>query len=315
MRMALALVATSLSSGCMLLDGGGGPGGGTGGGSGSVNFVRGYVYVGPDDREVYIADETDSFAVTAKLTTGGGASYPSLSSDGKKIVYVKKSGSTTELLTVPTTGGASTRIFSSSATEKNLRTPIFSKDMTQVFFTYDVGVTSALGRVNVDGTGFVTLVGGTGNPLAYASPTLYPDGMSVLAMAGNSVTSYTQLAKVSLVDGAVTPITNNLGLEAMGIANRVVISPDGNKAAFDASISSAVTRVFVIDLGSKQVTTLTDHVGESANDAFPTWVGNTKVGFMSDSGQSDKIYALTASSVKTSGGLQIGSGTEPWFGP
>jgi|CXWL01.1.fsa_nt_gi TolB protein len=315
MRTFLGLGLVATLSGCLLLDGGGGPGGGTGGGTGSASFVRGFVYVGPDDRNIYVSDETDNFALSVKLTTEGGASFPSLSSDGKKVVYVRKNGSVSELVTVLTAGGTSNRVFTSTVTEKNLRTPIFSKDGAKVIFTYDVGVTSALGIVNIDGTGFVTLVGGGVNPLAYASPTLYPDGLSVLAMAGNSVSSYTQLAKVTLATGEPTPIANDFGLEAFSIANRVVISPDGTQAAFDSVVSSSVSRVFVINLGSKQVTTLTDHMGEVANDAFPTWVGNTKVGFTSDSGQSDKIYALTASLVKTSGGLQLASGTEPWFGP
>ncbi|MBX7116814.1 MAG: hypothetical protein K1X64_20985 [Myxococcaceae bacterium] len=315
MRSVLGLLAACTFSGCVLLDGGGGPGGGTGGGTGTLNFVRGYVYVGPDDRNVYVADETDNFALTAKLTTEGGAAQPSLSTDGKKIVYVKKTGTVSELLTVASSGGSATRIFSSTATQTNLRHPIFNKDASKVIFTYDTGASSALGMVNADGTGFVTLVGGGVNPLAYASATLYPDGLSVLAMTGNSVSSYTQLEKVSLDSGGVTPITNNLGLEAMNIANRVVISPDGTQAAFDGTIGSGVSRIFVLNLESKQVTTMTDHLGELANDAFPTWVGNSKVGFSSDSGQSDKVYALPANSMKTSGGLQLASGTEPWFGP
>jgi TolB protein len=314
MRLTGLLLLGVMSSGCELLaGGGGGTGGGTGGGGGTmVTFTKGYVYVRKDDRNVYLVNETD-LQTTSRLTTSGGTRHPSLSSDGKRVVFARQTGSDTEIAIVPTAGGNNTIVLSSSATVKNLRNPIFSRDMTQIFFAYDVGASSALGVVNLDGTGFKSLAGGS---FSYASPSLFADGATMLAAAGSSSSSLLQLERVDAASGMATNVASTLGLEAQVIVNRVVVSPDGTRAAFDGRVSSGSSRIFVMNLSSKAVTKLTDYPADpNANDTFPTWVGNDKVGFSSDVGGNDQVYVLPATAMNTSGGLTLPSAVEPWYGP
>jgi Tol biopolymer transport system component len=231
-------------------------------------------------------------------------------------VFVCGTGTSTQILTMPSSGGISAPsvVLTSTTTEKNFRTPVFSPDGTKIVFAYDSGTSSSLGVVNSDGSGFTKVIGG--GALSYASPSFYPDGLSVLAIAGNSTTNYDQLEKVTLATGAAVNVTNNLGLEATAVVNRAVVSPNGNKAVFDGRIASGASRVFVIDLASKAVTQVTDYPSDpSSNDTFPMWVGNDKVGFSSDVGGSDGVYALPATATKTSGGIQFSNGVEAWFGP
>jgi TolB protein len=318
MRAMGLLCVAVIASGCELAGGGGGVGGGGGSGGGGAmmtSFTKGYVYVRKDDGNIYIVDESDLQA-TARLTTTGSARNPSISKDGKRVVFSRQLGAETEIATVGSTGGANTSVLSSSATVKNLRNPVFSKDGTKIYFAYDLGTASALGVVNTDGTEFKSLVGSS--TFSYASPSLFADGLSLLAGAGNSGTNLTQLEKVDAASGMATNVTNTLGTSFEGtvIANRVVISPDGLRAAYDGRLMSGSSRIFVVNLTSKTVTQLTDYPGDpTANDTFPTWVGNDKIAFSSDTGGNDQIYVLPATGMKTSGGFTLGSALEPWYGP
>ena len=319
MRATGFLVVAIIASGCQLTGGGGGTGGGAGGAGGGgammTSFTKGYVYVRKDDRNVYIVDVSD-LQTTARLTTSGGTRHPSISRDGKRVVFSRQTGADTEIATVGTLGGANTSVLSSSATVKNLRNPIFSKDGTKIFFTYDLGVASAIGVVNVDGTGFKSLAGSS--TFSYASPSLFADGLTMLAGAGNNGTNLTQLERVDAATGMATNVTNTLGtsFEGTTISNRAVVSPDGSKAAYDGRLTSGSSRIFVINLTTKAVTQLTDYPGDpTANDSFPTWVSNDKIAFSSDTGGNDQVYVLPATATKTSGGLTLPSATEPWFGP
>lgn len=321
--LVLGLVAIGVS-GCQLTGGGGvggGGGGGAGGGGGSsITFSKGYVFIRKDDRNVYIVDESD-LMTPSRLTTSGGARHPSLSKDGKRVVFARTSGADTELVTVSTAGGSESTVLTSSATAKNLRNPVFASDGTKVFFTYDSGASSLLGVVNTDGTGFKSVAGGT---LSYASPSIggsasSPDAGvadSILVGAGSTGSSLLQVERVNAATGMATNVASALGVEAQAIVNRIVVSPDGTKAAFDGRLSSGSSRMFVMNLTTKAVTKLTDYPADpTANDTYPCWVGNDKVAFSSDTGGNDQVYVLPATSMNTSGGLTLPSAVEPWYGP
>ncbi len=297
-----------------LPDGGGGGGGGAGGGGGTNNFAKGFTFVRKDDRNLYVSDQSDYNTVSA-LTTGGGVHQPSLSQDGARVVFVLQSGTASEIDVVSATGGTPSTVVSTATqpTLSNLRTPVLSPDGSKVVFAYDMGAGSALAVVNVDGSGLQTLAGGS---LSYSSPSFYPDGLSVLAATGSSASNLSQMEKVTLASGQSTNVTSTLGLEAMSVANRVVISPDGTQAAFDGRLSSGASRIFVINLSSQTVHRLTDYPADpTANDTFPCWVGTGEVGFSSDTGGNDQVYQLAATSNLGSGGLVLPSAIEPWFGP
>lgn len=283
--------------------------GGGGGGGGTILFNKGWTFVREDDRNLYIADESDTSTVS-RLTTSGGVKHPSLSADGKRIAYVFTLAGESSLYVVPTAGGDPRKV----TTQPNLRTPVFSPDGSRLVFAYDEGSASVIGTVNADGSGFAKLAGSA--TLAYASPSFAADGKNLWVAAGNSVSSLMQLELINGTTGAPLDNISNLGAAVGGVANRVAASVDGHRLAFDGRLSGAAVRIFVVDLTTKQVTQLTDYPGDpTVTDGFPCWHGIAKVCFSSDSGGGDQVYSLDATRVKTSGGLQLTSAVEPWYGP
>jgi TolB protein len=289
---------------CDLLFGGGG-----GGGGGGVNFAAGFTYSRKDDRNVYVADERD-YLVTAALTQSANIRTPSFSRDGRRIVFVRGSGSEAEIAIVPAAGGDVSTVLASSAQARNFKTPVFSPDGTRIAFSYDEGgPATSVGLINADGTGFQRLVGGSS--LAYASPSFAPDGQSLVVIAGNPGIAYTQVERVSLATGMPVSITNTLGNEVQSIVNRLVVSPDGTRAVFDGRLSSGVTRLFLLDLGTRQVTQL--YAAEAnTNDTFPCWMSATEVAFSSDAGGNDNVYRVTLPT--SSPELLVPKAIEPWYG-
>jgi len=305
--MAVAALVLTVQSG-FLLGGGGGGGGGTGGGTAS-SFKGGFATVRKDDRNLFLTDESDVNS-PVQLTSTGGVSMPSFSRDGRQVVFARKSGQDTELLLVPVTGGTPSTLLRSSPTQQNLRTPAFSPDGTRVAFAYDENATSSsVGVVNVDGSGFRKLVGGSA--LAYASPSWFPDGASLLVTAGNAGLMQTQVERIDVATGTQTPITNTLGLEVLAIASRMVVSPDGQRAVFDGRVSSGVTRIFVLDLTSKVTTRQRTPASGAVNDSAPSWVNSTTFLFSSDEGGNDQVYRQALGSMNAT--LAVPLAIEPAY--
>lgn len=308
----------AVGSSCGLLGGGGGgTGGGAGGGGGSqVDFKKGFAFARKDDRNLYVADAAD-YQTTLALTTTGTARTPSLSADGRRVVFVRGNGTQAELATVAVTGGTVSTVLPTTATAANFKSPVFSPDGKRIAFSYDTGAgsTSAVGVVNVDGSGFQKVAGGLGSPLTYASPSFTSDGLALVAAAGSPGLGFTQLEKLALDGSSTVNLLNGLGIEAQVISGRAVLSPDGKKVVFDARVGgTSGTRVFVVDLASKVVTKVNEYMSEpSTNDSFPCWYDATNVAFSSDSGGNDNVYrrSLTGAGFE----LLVPKAIEPWFGP
>ena len=307
--------ACLIFSSCNLVGGGGGgEGGGAGGGGGaSFTFNKGFTYVRKDDRNVYIADDAD-LQTSATLTSSAGVLNPSLSRNGKQVVFVQKTGTTTAINTVLVGGSTPTALITSDATRTNFHHPVFAPDGLKVAFAYDDGGAASIGLINADGSGFKKLIGG--GALAYALPSFTADGKFVIAAAGNAGLQLTQIERIDVGTGATSSITNTLGNEAANIANRLVVSPDGTKAAFDARVGSGVTRIFVIDLSTKMVTKVNEYMGEpGTNDTYPTWYTASSLAFSSDSGGNDNVYRASLTGLGADRKLLVPKAIEPWYGP
>lgn len=313
----LGLAAVVGLSGCdgFTLDPDGGGGGGAGG-----SFSRGFVFVrnGTSGRNLFAVDDNGDPNSPLQLTTQGNAYYPTVSRNGRSVAFVFRSGSASEIRTVPTTGtGQPSTVFSSASTAcagcSNFRFPAFNPSGSTIVFTLDQGGYAKLARVNADGSSFQLLT--NGSPYVYGAASYYPDGQYVLASAGYTTSQLNFLVKVGVATGSVDVVSFNLGNTAQVVATRPAVSPDGTKVAFDGRTSSG-TQIFVALLGQTltNVTQLTSHTGESGvQDTWPSWRGNTEVAFLSNSGGNDNVYRISIAS-SGAGTLMVPGALEPSYG-
>lgn len=299
-------------------DGGGGTAGGV--------FNSGFAFV-RNDRNLYVVDDQGDPNSPTALTTDGRAQQPAVSRNGRSIVFVRKPATGgAELQTVPTVANSqASTVFSTTDVActgcTGFRSPTFDPTGNFIVFVIErgAGANTSLGRVSVNGSGFQEL---TPNPgVSYGAPSFYPDGSAVLVPAGSTLTQLNQLARVA-VDGSTPPLffNSSLGNEARVIVTRAVVSADGAKVAFDGEVSSGGSRIFVAPLNASGIgtpTSITAHPGDAgARDTFPSWVGLTQIGFLSNAGGSDNIYRISAAtSTPGTGSLVVPSALEPAYGP
>ncbi|HEX8697590.1 MAG TPA: hypothetical protein VF815_02015 [Myxococcaceae bacterium] len=312
-RFVGGLVLTMGLSACEPIDDGGG-----GGGGGDVLFTRGFAFL-RDDRNVYVVDDEGDPNSPQRLTTGGGASFPSVSRNGRSVVYVQQTASGFEVRTVLTDASANpSTVFASGNTQcpgcTNFRSPTFSPSGSVIVFAFNRGAGSnySLARVNADGSGFQTLTPNLAT-LSYGAPS-FVDGQRVLAPAGTSSSTLNQLELVSL-DGTITSVTGNLGNGIVSVVNRAAVSPDGRQVAIDGRTSAGGTRIFVGPLFPYgPLRAVTDHPGEQGvQDSFPSWMTDTQVGFLS-AGRTQGIYRVTTTATEGPGTLLIPTASEPSYG-
>ncbi|MCY1032982.1 hypothetical protein OV207_16035 [Corallococcus sp. BB11-1] len=312
-----AVVAVGLLGACEPFEDGGG-----GGTIGEVTFDRGFAFV-RGDRNIYVVDDDGDPNSPQRLTTSGNAFTPSISNDGRSIVFVQRVGNTTSLQTVPTTGGPVATLLSSNdvacGTCTNFRGPTFSPDGRTIVFAFDrgSGAVSSLARIAVNGSGFTELTPGT--TISHGSPSFLPSGTTVVAPAGSSAFQYNQLAFVP-VNGGSPSYVSSLGNEVLTIVNRAVVSPDGRQVALDARLSSGSTRIFVGNVTSTGLSgalrRLTDYTASTVQESFPSWTSSTELGFLfNDSGGDPSIYRAPVSSTASSVSLAVPAANEPFYGP
>lgn len=309
------VVTVALFASCGIIEGSGGPGGpGGGGGIGISSFTQGFVFVRADDRNVYAADIASNYEEVAQLTSNGSNKHPSLSHNGRSVVFVHtdEATSASTVQTVLLAGGTPSTVLGSDADKTRFSTPVFSPDDSKIVFSYERGGSTYLGVVDTSGANFKELTAGT---LSFSSPS-FIDANTVLVAAGNLASGYTQIATVDVTSGTFTNVlTLSASVsDAIDIANRIVVSKDGTKAVFDGRVANNSSRIFVVDLMAKSVSQLTDHEG-AANDTYPAWISSNEVTYSSDFGGNDQVYVISASAVKANGTLRVPSAIEPWFGP
>jgi Tol biopolymer transport system component len=299
-------VAAGLLGGCELCsDVDCNPGGGGGGGGGSFRFDEGLVFVRGED--IYAANaETRGFAAAEPLTSGGNFRQPAISPDGRDVAAVSRDGSS--LVRISMNGGTPTTVLSGSTTFRGMGTPVFSPDGQRIFFTYAGGAGTAIGRVGVDGSGAVRLLGD--GQTSYASPSFDRQGRLLVAHSEFN-TALTALAFVDPSDGTVLRSFSVGSRVPNGVRNRAVLSPDGSKVAFDATTGSFSVRLYVVSSTGGTPAELNPAPG---SHTFPAWVGNGQLAFASQDGGGDGVYVTSASSGG-SAELVVGSGDEPTYGP
>jgi TolB protein len=298
-------VAAGLLPSCTLCDNLNCDAGGGGGGGGSGSFERGLVFIRPGMYDVFAAPSPD-FTDEA-LTSGGSFRHPTVSPDGSSVVVASRDGRRLMRLSTSSNVSAATLLDSTSGVS-GFRHPAISPDGRYVVFVYDTAGASALGRVNADGTGGeVQLAGGGATFLT--SPSF--DAQGRLVAAAGTAGNISQLVYVNVNNGQLTPIASipSSGVVAQ-LHERAVVSPDGTRVAFDGLSSSGSVRLYLLQIATGTVSTLSVGPG---NQNWPAWIGNTTLAFTSDSGGESQLYRAPISGGSAE--LVVPSAIEPTFGP
>jgi TolB protein len=290
-----------------------------GGGGGGLDFTSGFAFIRDDTSDVYVADRSD-YAAAGRLTINGGNRDPSLSADGRQVVFVHADAAGSfSLMTVATSGGEAPRtLYTAEAVrgETDFTGPVFSPDGTTIVFSYAVLTTAHLAKVRaLDGSGFTSL---TTEPLSYGTPSFSgPD--EVLTASGDGIDQYTQLVRLNVTTGQLLPVTNDLGPEVDFISGRAVLSKDGTEVAFEGRLAStpSATRIFVHTIDSGLTARISEPGAGAAGalHTFPTWMSASEVAFVSDEGGAHQVYVQAASGPPGSGTLTLSMADQPWFGP
>ncbi len=277
--------------------------------AGTGPFPRGLLFNRPADRQLFFS-AAPGFLSQSSVGVGEGSSDSSLSPDGLRVVSVLDTGSLPKLQFVPNGNIGTTTLMIGSV--QSYRQPVISPDGARIAFASDNGSGRKIVQIDVTGAGSKTLAGETGT--TFSMPAFTPDRKSIIVALGTSDAQLTQLERVDLASGLRSSLTSSLGSEALAIAHRLVISPDGTKVAFDARVASGSTRIFWMDLTTKVVKKVNEYVNEpSTSDSYPSWYDNSSLVFGSNSGGSQSVYRVA---LDGSGRvLMLRDAAQPWYSP
>ena len=188
---------------------------------------------------------------------------PSISRDGKRIVFVRSSSSGAELWVLNSGNGSVERI---TADVKGNAQPAISPDGSRIVFVGraraggDLNEREHLYVIDADGSNERELTNGQRN--ADSEPSFSPDGKRIVFVR---TSNFTQLMTISVGGGDPTPVTNRDG--PFTGPEGPSYSPDGDRILFDAFARSGA-RIWTIGSGGNGLDQVTKGDDEGVEPAY-----------------------------------------------
>lgn len=230
---------------------------------------------------------------------------PSLSPDGKRIVFLKLLEGRETLFVSNSDGRDEEQLLRTSA---DIEDPAWSPDGRQLAYVRIEGGKKSVHVMGIDGSADRQVTPATQSPI---HPAWTPDGKALLYCTDDDLDpprkNAAEIYRLDLASGRIATVLSG------GVNTYPVSSPDGRRIAFRKFFDNN-SEVFVMDAGGKNVRNLTDH---PAFDGWPEWSPDgTRIAFASNRNSSYQIFVMNADggNVKLVANTE-GRGTAPKWAP
>lgn len=207
---------------------------------------------------------------------------PSLSPDGKAMVFISVVAGKEQLFTMNLEGSAPLQLTHDAADHED---PAWSPDGKKIAFVLIQGDLEQIHIMNSDGSGVEPL---TPREVRTIHPNWSPDGRSVAYCTDDDLKPPRKNpSEIYSIDVAGRKITR---LITGGVNTYPSWSPDGTKLAFRRMIGETNSEVFLADSNGENAHNLTN---DPAFDGWPAWSPDgSKIAFASNRNRNYEIYVM-----------------------
>ena len=207
---------------------------------------------------------------------------PSLSPDGKAMVFISVAAGREQLFTMNLEGSNPRQLTHDDANHED---PAWSPDGKKIAFVLIKGDLEQINLMNPDGTGIEPL---TPSNVRTIHPNWPPDGKSVAYCTDDDLKPPKKNpSEIYSIDLATRHITK---LISGGVNTYPAWSPDGKKIAFRRMLGETNSEVFIANRDGSDERNLTNN---PAFDGWPAWSPDgTKIAFASNRNRNYEIYIM-----------------------
>ena len=208
---------------------------------------------------------------------------PSLSPDGKRMVFLKAFEGRETLFIANSDGHAEKQLLQ---IDGDIEDPAWSPDGLQVAYVRIEGGKKSLHVMNIDGSGDRRITPQAQSPI---HPEWTPDGKALLYCTDDDLDpprkNAAEIYRLDVASGQITTVLSG------GVNTYPVESPDGRRIAF-RKFADNNSEVFVMDADGQKVRNLTNH---PAFDGWPAWSPDSKrIAFASNRNSAYQIFVMDA---------------------
>lgn len=220
---------------------------------------------------------------------------PSLSPDGKRMVFLKMLEGKEQLFIANSDGSGEKRLLNDRA---DIEDPAWSPDGSRVAYVRIANGKKAIHVMNIDATGDRRVTPPNQSPI---HPEWTPDGKALLYCTDDDLDpprkNAAEVYRLDLDSGKIRTLISG------GVNTYPVASPDGRKIAFRKMLDIN-SEVFVADADGRNLRNLTDH---PAFEGWPAWSPDGKrIAFAANRNSSYQIFVMDADG----GNVQLAANTE-----